>query len=221
MPAFEWAIKNGYRIVETDVDFTKDHIPVCLHDSSIDRTSDGSGECSSFTLDELKKYDFGYEFYIGVEHDPVEISTLEDFLSLCKANNEIPYIDIALQGFSSEQVKIIYDIAKRTGVYEIALFDVDFIEFEMLASLDKNLHVVIDPINTMDDANKAVNLVNRVEKLYAAIPMNSFSKELTQYLHDNGCSVLTWSINNVKDIKQYKSDGCDLIFTDSVVPRQF
>ena len=220
MPAFEWAIKNGYRIVETDVDFTKDNIPVCLHDSSIDRTSNGTGECSSFTFEDLKKYDFGYAFYEGAEHDPVGMSTLEEFLCLCKENNVTPYIDIALQGYSAEQIKTIYGIAKKTGVYKTAIFDVDFNEFEMLVLLDNNLHIVIDPINNMDDANKAVNLVKRVEKLYAAIPMNSFSKELTQYLHDNGCSVLTWSINNVKDIKQYKSDGCDLIFTDSVVPRQ-
>lgn len=45
--------------IEVDLAFTKDGEPVLLHDSRIDRTSNGSGRVQSFTLKELKELDFG------------------------------------------------------------------------------------------------------------------------------------------------------------------
>ncbi|XP_064604128.1 glycerophosphodiester phosphodiesterase 1-like [Liolophura sinensis] len=52
--AFKLACKNGATAVELDVEFTRDGVPVILHDSTVDRTTNGTGEISSFTLPELK-----------------------------------------------------------------------------------------------------------------------------------------------------------------------
>lgn len=41
--------------VETDVRFTKDNVPVMLHDATVDRTTNGTGPVSSYTLAELRK----------------------------------------------------------------------------------------------------------------------------------------------------------------------
>ena len=59
LPAFRLAKEQGFSSVETDIRFTKDGVPVCLHDGSIDRTSNGSGEVADMTLEELRQYDFG------------------------------------------------------------------------------------------------------------------------------------------------------------------
>ena len=40
--------------VETDVRFTKDNVPVIMHDDTVDRTTDGTGPVSSFTLAQLR-----------------------------------------------------------------------------------------------------------------------------------------------------------------------
>ena len=59
MSAFQKAYEYGYKYVETDVTFTADGVPVLLHDDSIDRTSNGSGEIASLTYEYVRTLDFG------------------------------------------------------------------------------------------------------------------------------------------------------------------
>nr|WP_206038429.1 glycerophosphodiester phosphodiesterase [Rhodococcus sp. HNM0569] len=57
--AYELALKEGADGLECDVRLTRDGHLVCIHDRTIDRTSDGTGVVSELTLDELKDYDYG------------------------------------------------------------------------------------------------------------------------------------------------------------------
>ncbi|MGH3668750.1 MAG: glycerophosphodiester phosphodiesterase family protein, partial [Acidimicrobiia bacterium] len=43
MEAFSGAVSLGYRHLETDLRVTSDGVLVCLHDPTVDRTTDGSG----------------------------------------------------------------------------------------------------------------------------------------------------------------------------------
>ena len=47
--AFNLAAERGYKYVETDVAFTKDGVAVLLHDYTIDRTSNGTGNVCDYT----------------------------------------------------------------------------------------------------------------------------------------------------------------------------
>lgn len=214
-----WAISNDYKIIETDIDFTKDGVPVCLHDSTIDRTSNGTGECSSYTLDELREFDFGDYFYGGADYEKEEIVTLEEFLVLCKESDTTPYLDLALQGFTSEQMQTIYDTACDMNMQNQAIFDVDVNEAESLVCLDNNLNITIDPINASDDVAVAASYKNRSNVLYCAIPLESYSQKLVEACHGSGLKVLTWSLNDPEQIRLFHSNGCDLVFTDTVTPK--
>ena len=52
------AIDEGAEALECDIRLTADGHLVCVHDSRIDRTSDGSGRVSNKTLSQLRQYDF-------------------------------------------------------------------------------------------------------------------------------------------------------------------
>lgn len=56
--AYELALSEGADGLECDVRLTADGHLVCIHDRTIDRTSDGSGFVSEMTIDELAQYDF-------------------------------------------------------------------------------------------------------------------------------------------------------------------
>src|SRR5690349_25131170 len=51
---------------EFDVRRTKDGVLVCIHDATVDRTTDGAGKVADLTLDEVRRLDaggwFGAEF---------------------------------------------------------------------------------------------------------------------------------------------------------------
>ncbi|MBU9722485.1 glycerophosphodiester phosphodiesterase [Litchfieldia alkalitelluris] len=49
--------------IELDLQFTKDEVPVVIHDSKIDRTTNGRGYVSSFTFNELRQFDAGSWFH--------------------------------------------------------------------------------------------------------------------------------------------------------------
>ncbi len=55
MPAFELALDQGADVLETDLQITKDRELLCIHDSTVDRTTDGSGRVDQMTLAEVKQ----------------------------------------------------------------------------------------------------------------------------------------------------------------------
>lgn len=56
--AYLQAIADGADGVECDVHLTQDEQLVLLHDATLDRTSDGTGAVSDYTLDQLHELDF-------------------------------------------------------------------------------------------------------------------------------------------------------------------
>ncbi len=60
LPAFGSAVGLGAEEIEFDIWFTKDGIPVSIHDWSLERVSNGSGGVTQQTYKELLAYDFGY-----------------------------------------------------------------------------------------------------------------------------------------------------------------
>lgn len=62
LPAFENAMALGADVLELDVHSTADGEVVCLHDDTVDRTTDGSGPVHDLTFTELRALDAGYDF---------------------------------------------------------------------------------------------------------------------------------------------------------------
>lgn len=60
LAAFRRAITEGADIVETDLHLTADGTFVCIHDATVDRTTDGSGAVAGMTLQELKALSAAY-----------------------------------------------------------------------------------------------------------------------------------------------------------------
>jgi len=74
LPAYRLAIQQGAEFVEQDLQITRDGVLVCLHDSTLERTTDvaqvfperardGRWRVSDFTLAEIKRLDAGVRFH--------------------------------------------------------------------------------------------------------------------------------------------------------------
>ncbi len=83
--AFRAAHDVGADGFETDVQLTKDGIPVISHDYSIDANSDGKGLIAEMTLDELRRYDFGS--WKGERFKGERIATLQECLEVGRMFN--------------------------------------------------------------------------------------------------------------------------------------
>lgn len=59
LSAFDLALQMGADALESDVRATSDRVLVLCHDATVDRVSNGHGEVATFTLEEMRRLDFG------------------------------------------------------------------------------------------------------------------------------------------------------------------
>lgn len=78
MPAFGAAIALGAQEIEFDLWPTADGEIVSIHDRTLDRVSDGTGDVRSHTMESLLKLDFGSKF--GPKFKDLRIVRFEDIL---------------------------------------------------------------------------------------------------------------------------------------------
>ena len=115
LSAYRLSKEKGFTAVECDVSFTKDGVPVLLHDATIDRTcaSGQTGNIADLTYAEVSTYDFSYDkpAYAGEK-----IPTLDEFLALCRNIGLHPYIELKSYETTAEQAKQVVDKVIRNGM---------------------------------------------------------------------------------------------------------
>ncbi len=60
LAAFRRALADGADIIETDLHVTADGVFVCIHDATVDRTTDGTGAVAEMTLAQIKALSASY-----------------------------------------------------------------------------------------------------------------------------------------------------------------
>lgn len=106
LQAFRNCLNMNVDMIEIDLKRTKDGYLVLMHDETIDRTTNGKGHPSDYSLEELRK--FRLINGLGRVTDHV-IPTLEEVLNLCKGKILIN-IDKGYDFF-----KEVYDLTEQTG----------------------------------------------------------------------------------------------------------
>lgn len=116
LQAYKLAIEMGVDVIEVDLNKTSDGVIVIMHDGTIDRTTDGTGKPSDYTLKQLKKFHLKNGLGITTTHT---IPTLEEVMKLAKGkvlvnlDKSYPYYNEA------------YKILKETGTVNQAIFKTD------------------------------------------------------------------------------------------------
>ncbi len=122
--SFEAAGKHGFDYIETDVLMTADGELVCIHDSTLDRTTNGSGKIHAMTYAEILQYrvdtaSYGFDIS-SADSSKLYVPTFREYLEICKKYGAKPFIelksvgkdvikktiDTALEYFASEDIVI-------------------------------------------------------------------------------------------------------------------
>ena len=118
LEAVAYARMVGFDCIETDVRTTSDEILVCMHDETINRTclnKDGSEiqektRVCDLTFDELRS---GYKLKADREDMRSQVPTLEEYLTCCKENGLLVFIEPKLKDPTGENYLRIMEIADR------------------------------------------------------------------------------------------------------------
>ncbi|ANY73046.1 glycerophosphodiester phosphodiesterase [Paenibacillus ihbetae] len=121
LAAFREALELGVDMLEFDLRLSKDRQVVVIHDATVDRTTNGTGKVSDFTLEELKALDAGGWF--GQAFKGHVIPTLEE---LCELLAEYPEVlcnvEIKPSPDAKEAADLTIAILGRHGYLERCVF---------------------------------------------------------------------------------------------------
>jgi len=109
LAAFELAIDHRADAIEFDVKLSSDNQVVVIHDSSVDRTTNGAGKVANLSLSSLQKLDAGSKFsneFAG-ERIPTLINVFERFGKQILMNVELTNYSTPFDGLVSEVVELV------------------------------------------------------------------------------------------------------------------
>lgn len=221
--AFKFALKNNAAF-ELDTMFSKTGELVVIHDSDVDRTTNGKGMVDSLTLAELKALDAGIKFSPKFKNE--KIPTLAEVIDEFKGKTIID-IEIKSQASGEEAKKIGEAVAKLIKEKK-AENDVFVTSFNPLV-LEKIKQVNPDVIrgqlySNFEDVpqlsfftkymlrNLKLNFKARPDIL--APNFKLVDKDYVEKYHELGYKIYPWTVNKEEDMIRLIEAGVDGIISD-------
>lgn len=230
MAAFKKAAELGVDGFEIDIRLTSDEELIVFHDEFVDRTTDGAGKVSDFTLEKLRTFDLGYHFedlegnhsYRGGNHKIVTLrELLEEFPAL--------YINIDMKDSpetyeGSLMPSKLWRLIESAGVEErvgvTSFFDEQIDRFNLYA---QNRVVIGAGENEVRKAFAAFNsqlghlYKPRADMFQIPVRSNGFnlvSPRFIAFLDTLNVPVHYWTIDDPETIRSLIDAGAKGIITD-------
>lgn len=197
------AIENGADVVETDIYLTSDKEVVIMHDTTIDRTTNGSGTVSAMTLAQIKQYflwgdNDAYKTALPNEKVP----TFEEMLIAVKPTDAKIFIELKSSDINMVQptVDLIneYDMEDRVCVISFSAAQLAKFQQLMPTMSTGNLNLTFGVSTTMVEAlNSFYTTFSSAQSTNSTI--NPSYGNISQYTAavaiDRGVTVWPWTFS--------------------------
>ena len=94
-------------ILESDMQFTRDQVPMIMHDATVNRTTDGQGRVSSLTIRQIRRLDAG---------DGAKVPRLRGLVALAARRNVNLLAELKAPGATVPQVRKVLRIVRSRGM---------------------------------------------------------------------------------------------------------
>lgn len=219
--AYEKTMAMGADVVDVDLQLTKDKVLVAFHDDSMKRTTNGTGSIRALTLADVKKLDAGFNFTIAGKQPfrgkSVTVPTLEEILK------RFPTTLLSLD-FKNESKEMIQPACALLTKYRRAgnTFvgsnnDAQILSFRTVCPGIPTSATMVDVYASRDarasgDPNFRPDTV--VDQPPYRIGTNTLvNAEGLAWSHSHGIAILTWVVNDEKDMRHLVDIGVDGIYT--------
>lgn len=236
LTSIQGAMDTGADIVEIDLEVTADDEIVVLHDSTVDRTTDGTGRIDELPLEEVKQLDAGYTF--PPERPPDYLDGVTDHGYLPPSDDPHPFRG---QGIEIPTIEEVFELLPAD--YPVLLeLKTDAIDLDSLASLirsfERESHTLV--------AGFATEPLERFRAIAPEIETGLGGSEVRQFLatsrasehrydppgdfiffpheivrpsmvdraHRKGLPVMPWTVNDPEEMIRLADAGVDGLVTD-------
>lgn len=196
--AFELAIHLRCDGIETDVQLSKDGIPVLIHDEKVDRTTIGKGFVKDFTAKSLQ--------LLGVP-------LLEELLVLAKKNSvllnlELKNSSVLYPGLEEKVIELVHKYDMRESILLSSFNHYSIVKCKALDSKIEAGVLYVEPLYQPEKYCQGVG-ANAIHPHYRTL-----NYEIVKKAHNAGIKVNPYTINEEEDIRYMIELGVDMIISN-------
>ena len=228
--AFGQSLRAGADVLEMDVHLTRDQQLVVLHDSTVDRTTNGSGEVANFSLAELKDLDAAYWWLPEVDSQDtstafvyrglgISIPSLEEVLTRfptvlkiieMKSDNSdiVNSLGRLLRKHKQEMLVIVASFNSTN----LKNFRRSYPEFATSATMGEIVSFFI--INHLGFAGSYFSPAEVFQVPIYSGPLKVLTPSFIRNAQKNNIIVQAWTINELTEMNMLLDMGIDSIITD-------
>ena len=219
LEAYRRAIELGVEMIECDVNITRDGKLVMMHDSTLDRTTNGSGRVSSVTWDEIQGLDAGGKFKL--EFAGVRVPSTEETLLLYKEAGIFSCIEV--KGANADE-------SNRIALGLVELFvKHDLLDTTFMSSYhhdavhlaqSKCPELMVATERLPDDAPPdPAEALRQAQSFNAPVLQHQYTvlnADTVRVLHENGIAVWSWATTEEPSMVFSIDLGVDALMGDDV-----
>lgn len=210
--AFRKAGENSFYAAECDIQLTSDGVWIVNHNADIKKMTNGEGEISQMTYDEIMKFtvDGGYH---AKDYPNQKLITLQEYLEICYEYKIIPQIEIK-KGNNKELHKIITALEKYDGMKDTAMiisFDAEILK--SIKDLDDEIELWYLTQEITDDA--ITICVN--EDFTLAFNCKKYEAEMVKKAQEKGLTLASWTVDSIKIYEELYELGIRNFTTNRLV----
>ena len=207
--AFQRAVELGAQFIETDIHLTRDARFVAIHDKLLQRTTNGRGPVSDYTLAELRELDAGMWF--DREFMGQKIPTLEEILEFGKRHDVVFYLEIKYEAASGMHHALAAALANTDAAARTIVISFDPGTVQAIRQLNA---AVMTGLLSEDARTDPVRLAQEVGARQICLRYDQISHDLTSRAHRADLPMVTWTVNEADEMRAAIGIGVDGIMTD-------
>jgi glycerophosphoryl diester phosphodiesterase len=209
LAAFALAHEQGADGIELDVDCCASGEPIVIHDDTVDRTTNGSGDVRSMTLEQLRALDAGRG---------ERIPLLDEVLAYVKSQDRF-LVNIEIKGFGFKNVGVENTVAqtvRRHACEERVLFSsFNPLSVRRLSKLIPDVPRAILYDRTMSIFYRKVWFEPFMPHEFRHPDYTMVTRDYVEHLREQGKRVNCWTVNDSDQIKRVCACGVSGIIGDS------
>jgi len=220
--AYQLAYQFGYYNVEGDIHFTKDGVPVMIHDETINRVAVNKSDKSNIVgdiavvdnnyQDLLDKYDYckingnAQKYYYGTS-----LLTFDDLLKICRKYNYDLHAELKIE-MTDAQIEQLVHLARSYGMDNNIFWqssNPDWFKHLKEIAPDSNFAFLIstDPTDDLIATMKSYQTGLLHGKVYAYVSHSVDKSKLVTY-KENGIDVVVWTFYSDAAIQDWGLNTC-------------
>lgn len=212
MAAFRRAVELGARFIETDLQITRDARIVAIHDSTLDRTTNGNGQVHLHTLKEIRALDAGAWFQQDAASFAGEqVPTLREILEFAKEQDVIFYLEIKSGPAWGVEHAVVASLRDRGATARVVILSFEPATLDSVHRLDAT---IMSGLLCEHPSGDLVERTVRAGARQLVARGDLITPEVVEKAHHAGLQVVAWTINEPEQMRRLIAIPVDGIISD-------